>query len=360
MSHKILISPAVVAFYHAPAVWCGIKPSEQDWLSKSEDFFIKDVVVGEIHNIVKYRVRKDGLFVFDFSMWNKAPETEIKDFILTKGKTIPKETTEAEKLAEDRYVLRCKVLNAFLCCLSTSHTDVKKRATFIPMPVKGDAVHFALFDQNHSHRVESSLPNDPIDRYIATQTTLDISSRLIRPEVYKRTELEIEVIEYAFSLLEKVFENDFDDLYNILDLLYRAAYEFQKSQFEETLILCWAVCEKMLMHLWVEHLKERKVNKDRRKNLTGRDFKASIVIENLELLGIINNDLYDNLTRIRKSRNNWLHSLNKVSDRDASTAIRTCEEIISLSLSFRPRISIGRNVHGTYSIPLELLERYKK
>lgn len=51
------------------------------------------------------------------------------------------------------------------------------------------------------------------------------------------------------------------------------------------------------------------MSRERRKKLTGRDYTASVVIEVLELEGIISHDLYRELEIARKCRNKWMHEM---------------------------------------------------
>lgn len=118
--HPDLIATAVVAYYQTPAVWCGKEPSDMEWSQAPEKDFIKDVVNGTICNSINYRVRRDGLFVFDFTNYSQAAETLIPAYTLGKDRKIPKVVSDAEKVAEERAHLRTIYINVHQACINTA------------------------------------------------------------------------------------------------------------------------------------------------------------------------------------------------------------------------------------------------
>ena len=96
------------------------------------------------------------------------------------------------------------------------------------------------------------------------------------------------------------------------------------------------------------------MNKDRVKKLEGRDFTASIVTEVLELSGVINFELFRGIDDARRKRNAWLHSLNAIEDKDASSAMRTAIELFQVATGVALRPAISRTMPGTGGVPTHM------
>jgi hypothetical protein len=87
-----------------------------------------------------------------------------------------------------------------------------------------------------------------------------------------------------------------------------------------------------------------RVNSKRKEKLSGRDFTASVISEVLELNGLITHELFLGIDKVRRARNAWLHSLGDVSDREASSAIRTAEKMLESVGKTRLSITISKDV----------------
>lgn len=356
-----LISPAVAAYYHIPAVWCGESPTDNEWGNAAESELIKDVFRSTICDLIGVRVRRDGLFVFDFSKWPDGSVTEIPGYKRIPGKTVPKEVTQAELLAEKKAHYRILILNVHQACISSAHLAIHRRSTTLGQIVASSRmITFFKFEENGNAIYH--LTNDPFQRYLATQTTLTLPFRLSHPETRARQLLELDTITYSFSLLEKILNHDLLDLPILIDMLYRAAAQFTENLFADCLILCWTVCERLLNAVWDKYVSERKiltdgrsrVNRDRLKKLTGINFTASIISETLELAEYIPTELFNDIDKIRKNRNDRLHNLRQMTDREASNSIRTTEKFLEFVTGIKVNLSVGRTVPGTGGMPKKL------
>ena len=87
------------------------------------------------------------------------------------------------------------------------------------------------------------------------------------------------------------------------------------------------------------------IGRDRKKKLQGRDYTASVRIEILSLLGHMNIKMYDDLNKVRISRNDWLHNFEQVDENLASLAIQTAqrlfEQVAKIKLSLTISLSIS-------------------
>ena len=73
------------------------------------------------------------------------------------------------------------------------------------------------------------------------------------------------------------------------------------------------------------------INSDRRdKLIKSRDFTPSVISEILSLTNRLPFELYQEISKVRQARNEWLHDLRPVSRDDASRAVKTAEQMLSL------------------------------
>jgi hypothetical protein len=168
--------------------------------------------------------------------------------------------------------------------------------------------------------------------------------------------------------MEKILSHKFDDLPILTEMLYRAALQYSECHFADALILGWTVCERLLNASWDEFLLDNKnsieadtrIDSDRMQKLRGRDFTASIILENLELAGRIPIKLFKEIDGVRKARNGRLHKLKAVTDREAVSAIRVAQEFLTLFTGIPVTFTLSRNMPGTGGIPSAIYERIKR
>ena len=96
--------------------------------------------------------------------------------------------------------------------------------------------------------------------------------------------------------------------------------------------------EKLVSTIWGKMLEDNKnrvegdatisfIGSDRKKKLRGRDYTVAVRIEILSLLGHMNIKMYDDLNKVRTSRNDWLHNFEQVDENLASLAIQTAQRL---------------------------------
>jgi hypothetical protein len=67
--HPPRYTSAVTAYYHIPPIWVGETPSDRESQHLQRTHLAKDVYQQEFTSGIRVRVRRDGLFIFDFSLW---------------------------------------------------------------------------------------------------------------------------------------------------------------------------------------------------------------------------------------------------------------------------------------------------
>lgn len=354
-----IVSPAYVGFYHVPLSWCAEVPPEEVWQRGSLEELFKVVHEGTLEGGLRFRVRRDGFIWFNCNKWDPGTYTIIPGYSIEPGNKVPKKVTEAERLAEQRAHNRSMLLNAYQLCLNSAHSFVKKRSTGLGAPVQSTyLVHLTDFTNPISLLYAS--PNEPYCIYV--NNAVDSIAKRNPKAINSRRLIEHDVIHYSFNLLNQILKSNNKNAVKITEMLYWAHHRYSENAFSDSLILSWAVCEKLINHLWGDFVRTKKgvingverVNKDRVKKLEGRDFTASIVTEVLELSGVINFELFRGIDDARRKRNAWLHSLNAIEDKDASSAMRTAIELFQVATGVALRPAISRTMPGTGGVPTHM------
>jgi hypothetical protein len=71
------------------------------------------------------------------------------------------------------------------------------------------------------------------------------------------------------------------------------------------------------------------------------EFTSSIVSENLALVGIIGQELYDEIALARAARNRWAHGLEPVIERPAASAFFAGQTLVGLLTGCQLGVPIG-------------------
>jgi hypothetical protein len=84
----------------------------------------------------------------------------------------------------------------------------------------------------------------------------------------------------------------------------------------------------------------------RREKLTdSRDFRASVISEILSLTNSLPFSLYENLSRVRQARNDWLHGLKPLSRETAVLSVSVAERMLNLVDGLNLRVPLISRVH---------------
>jgi hypothetical protein len=157
--------------------------------------------------------------------------------------------------------------------------------------------------------------------------------------------LAIEIVDKSISMAEAALREEGNDAATLAELLLHAFHLNDSGKFEASHISAWTVAERCINHIWLSHLgdkdrdyssslgesQEKFINAERRQTLTGRDFSASVVSEVLSLEGLLPFEQYKLATRVRKTRNNWLHELQPITDQDSAAAIQLARFLLGHS-----------------------------
>lgn len=351
-----LISGAYVGFYRLPVCWFIEAPPKLLNIQNSLIETLAIVKEGKLSAGIHYRVRRDGFILFDMNEWEPGTYTEIPGYEQKPGCRVPKNVVDAEYIAETRAHNRAMLINAYQVCLNSSESEVRRRSGPPGVPVLATQL-INLPNSNNPLSGPYHYANDPYTHYI----NREINAIISRDEkaIDRRRVIEKDVLDHSFILLDKILSCEFDGTLKLVEMLFWAHHRYSENAFPDSLILSWAICERIMSSLWNDYLRsensksadEPRVSKARLKKLEGRDFTASVVSEILELTGVIDNKLYRDIDSARKLRNSWLHSLQEISSSETANAMRTAARLLEIRTGVKLTLGIVRTLAGTGGFP---------
>lgn len=340
------------SYFYMPPAWIGSTPGTLE-LRHPNSNLVKVVCSRQLPVGIRIDAHRDGVFTFDFTGWPEGRPITIPAYTEVGGQRLPEHILEARKLAEQHRYQCMSVMNAHLACLSTAMSRAQGLGVAVRQVITPSA-YFTTHWQGNRRVLLGIEPNDPVLAYVAAHFRLD-------PDIQgKRTRIviQLDTVKHSFDLLDKILTSAVPDALLLTKLIYLAATNYYEHDFPTALTLSWTVCEKLLRIIWDSYIasshapigaagkpKER-INKERKKMLTGRDFTASVMSEVLELAGPLKHEIYRKLSEVRRRRNAWLHSMEPISGMIAREGIRAAE------LFFKEVSQIELDVHLSYSARL--------
>lgn len=294
-------------FYHWPPLWIGTLPVEQG-ADLTPAVMNAEVFSGNFACGVRLKVSKQGLFVFDFASWAPGSAALAQS---------PLDNWEA------RVSARMRFMNLFLACFYTAIHRMQQTTSpklFIDHMTYVAARSFALnpWHVQCDSRQWSVIRNAEEWHLKWKPFCMTVSKNVLRA---------------AVDMSDTAIAQDFRDVATLAELLLHAFYLHESGKYEASHITAWTIAERCLHELWKTYLHERDaqhttpgsdekfINSERKQKLTGRDFTASIISEFLSLSGILPFDKYKLASRVRQTRNDWLHKLHTIEREDAAEAI---------------------------------------
>ena len=337
------VSPAVEGYFRIPAVWIGREPDPQSVSALNPNVHHAIVLKRTLRCGIEVWVQFDGTFLFDLSSWPLAPQITVPGYRspgLGISYTMPKETFDAERKAENFAVFRAQAMNVHQACLMASERTLKGSSGSMPLPVTSWNTHKAI-----TLAASPSYSDDSEDVRALARNAINNKDRADRTRPLPRRVLDLEVVEHSLETFDQILSLKDEALIRLIEMVYIAAYRKVEKRFGESVVLAWAVCEQILSEAWRNLLVDVKLDGrmtgTRRKKLEGRDYSISVIMEMLELHHRLDHKLYQLLERVRKSRNSWVHRMQVPSEGDADTAMQAVEGLFSKFKNLRLTLNSG-------------------
>jgi hypothetical protein len=141
----------------------------------------------------------------------------------------------------------------------------------------------------------------------------------------------------------------------LCDMFLRASKLYSEHNYSLSLILDWAIVERMLQELWTKYIDDNRtrdgavfINIKRRDRLRDkRTFSAAVIIKTLSLVDYLTLELSAKLSAIRKIRNDWIHGLGTTATRENAEIATSCaEDMLAIVRRIRLTGARGLRIHG--------------
>lgn len=345
------VTNASVAYYHLPPVWVGNDPFKEG-ANPSRHSLSEVVLTKTLPSRISVRVCRDGLFIFNFSDWGSGAPITIPEWKSSPGEKVPKKVQDAERKAEEHVYRRVEAMNAHLACLNSAISMCQLAGVRIGQVVSPSDV--LNLHWRSSGRWEFGLNpyGSPMHAYVTFQRNLLAEgSRQSRRSLV----LSMETIEKSFETFEALVSSNVSDCLTMSAILLQSVKTYGAHDFSTSLTMSWTVLEKLVSAIWKKMIEDNKsrveegatisfIGGDRRKKLQGRDYTASVRLEILSLLGHISTKMYDDLNKVRTSRNDWLHNFEQVDENLAALAIQTAQRLFEQVAKIKLSLTISRSI----------------
>ena len=247
-------------------------------------------------------------------------------------------------------------LNAFYLLLDSATLNVDHFAYFnIHEITHRDAFRVAYED-------DKAVSENIATESIASAFQMGRYSGSYRPDLRIEDDLRImmrhvisrEAIAQAASLFQQVVASSV--AVKALASFAKSLAEYKVGNYETSIVLAWFITESAISTLWATHLDaqnqdlpdgRRRINRERRDFLTGRDFTISIVLNMLELSGVLEHEVFEKIDAVRGFRNKIVHGhvFGPGAD-DATLALQTARAMIERLWNVRFTPNLAYSVIG--------------
>ena len=173
-------------------------------------------------------------------------------------------------------------------------------------------------------------------------------------QIMMRQVIPLEVIRHAVAEFTKVIATP--GLEKTLSSFAKSLSEYKVGNYETSVVLSWFITEAALSQLWKGHIDNlntdfpdgrKRINRERRDFLTGRDFTISLISNLLELWGALPHAQFQDIDAVRGFRNKIVHNHNFApGPNEAQLALKTAQAMIDRIWELRFTPSLGYSVTG--------------
>jgi len=175
------------------------------------------------------------------------------------------------------------------------------------------------------------------------------------PKTMMRQVISIDAIEHASIKFTKVLASP--GLEKTLAAFAKSLSEYKVGNYETSVILSWFITEAVISDLWKTHIDSlnadlsegrKRINRERRDFLTGRDFPISLISSLLELWGVLPHAQFLDIDAVRGFRNKIVHGYDSFAPgpKEAQLAMNTGQAMIDRRWGLRFTTNTSYSVVG--------------
>ncbi|KKL71737.1 hypothetical protein LCGC14_2091910 [marine sediment metagenome] len=129
------------------------------------------------------------------------------------------------------------------------------------------------------------------------------------------------------------------DFFNSLSLLINSYTNLMRGQYNESFIFSWVLVEQYINHNWDIFVDGKSISKARKQKLNQKEYTANVKLNILTHLGLLEEEEYRDINKLRKKRNKVMHEIEFVNNHEAvfayELAFKSIKKRISVYLSKR-------------------------
>ncbi len=219
----------------------------------------------------------------------------------------------------EEYIETYKFINFFL-------------GTFLINEIPAYSVHeIEIFDTKYISN--NDFLEEPRGRSKKSQEMFDVKHQPLNIKTFmiRRAIVPLTKLEIVLGTLKSLINNN--SLFNSLSLLIDSYTNLMRWQHNESFILSWVLIEQYINYNWNSLLDSKKISKKRKKALNRKEYTAYVKINILALLGILEEEEYREIDKMRKKRNNLMHEIEFINQQDAYSAYKLAFNSIKKRLS---------------------------
>lgn len=232
---------------------------------------------------------------------------------------------------------RLKIMNAFALCLHSAHLSVEG---IYEAPFKLTPEHLL-----HIEPSGGAGSGGTAFLLLALTEAANAGGTPIS-SVFSGSPIPQEVPAAAVALLDQILEHPEPQAFDLAVLINDALVAASAHDNAGAVVTAWSVCEVILYRMWLAladavHQQQLGASLSKTKQRDYQhDFTASQVAEFLWLSGKLTKDEHSDLSRVRKARNAWAHSIESPQRDTATLAVRTAlhmfEREFGITISANP------------------------
>lgn len=249
-----------------------------------------------------------------------------------------------------------ELLNTFYLLLDCSVLEIQKFCYFNLHEITNrDAYRYTLVDDKFSGGgVASESLSSKFQMLRHGVNMLAGVPIQANPEISMRHIITLESIEKAVHLFDKVIR--VDKFPALLSTLAKGVSEYKVGNYRASIVFSWFAIEALLNRMWANALTElnnnigngfKRIDSKRMKSLTEKNYSIFHISNALELLNILEYDLFKKIDELRKVRNSIVHEggFEPGSD-NAALALTTAKEMIEKMGDIKFQLNLAFSVSG--------------
>ncbi len=330
------------AFYPSRPFWAGSKVNFQ---VPRVDSWFHDQMVEEVYSretdAYALKVCRDGRILIRISALEHDEPSEAH---------LP-----IEKIVQ-RWGDYLDYLNAFYLLLDSATLEIDHLACFNLHEITNRDAFRVTYENgkttSENIAVESIASVFQMGRYLGSyrpDLSIEFDSKIMMRNV-----VSLNAIAHAGDLFERVVASP--GMEKPLASFAKSLSEYKVGNYETSVVLAWFITEASISSLWESHIDSlnsnlaagrRRIDRERKDFLTGRDFPTSIVSNMLELFGIVSHDLFEDIDAVRRYRNKIVHARKFTPGAaEAQLSLKTALSMIERLWNLRLTPSFGYSVTG--------------